>query len=57
MNEEYEADSLMMAVEEAEAMCNYLGNVIYESSLDPVRALIGQALAAKKRIDELENPQ
>ena len=57
MNDEYEADSLMMAIEDAEAMCNYLSNVIYESTFDPVKSLINQALAAKQRIDELEQTQ
>lgn len=54
MNDEYDADSLATAIEEAENLRNQLSMFIYESTLEPIYDLVRQASIAKQRIDELE---
>ena len=57
MNDKYDPDSLIMAIEEAENLRNQLSMFIYESTLEPIYDLVRQASIAKQRIDELEKTQ
>ena len=57
MNEDYDPENLLEAIEKAGALRAVLDGLVYDSKLEVIDELIRQAFLARKRIRQLGNPQ
>ena len=57
MNDEYDPEDLIEAVERLNSLKNKLDGLIYDSLLEPIDDMIRQAFLAKRHINKLEQTQ
>ena len=57
MNDEYDQEDLIGAIERLNSLKNKLDGLIYDSVLEPIDDVIRQAFLARRHINKLEETQ
>lgn len=57
MNDDYDQEDLIEAVERLNSLKNKLDGLIYDSVLEPIDDVIRQAFLARRHINKLEKTQ